>query len=90
MCRFYSAVCRHKKQEALYFPCRDRCLKLAVRQFDGYAVGVFFFRVWQGLVGDVLQQFGHEFVWFTLFFVDVSAMANFHDVDDQLVVDDLI
>jgi len=29
-------------------------------------------------------------VWFTLFFVDVPAMANFHDVDDQLVVDDLI
>jgi len=29
-------------------------------------------------------------VWVTLFFIDVPAMANFHDVDDQLVVDDLI
>ncbi|GEM_PF-1620634 len=29
-------------------------------------------------------------VWVILFFVDVPAMVNFHDVDDQLVVDDLI
>lgn len=29
-------------------------------------------------------------VWFTLFFIYVPAMANFYDVDDQLVVDDLI
>ena len=29
-------------------------------------------------------------VWVILFFVDVPAMANFYDVDDQLVVDDLI